>query len=170
MLRVTNTATWQKEDFKPINDHKVLFYHCGPTVYWNQHIGNMRAVVMADLIRKSLIKLGYDVKLVRNYTDFGHLTSDADVGEDKMEKAAKRDAITPKEVAEKYITTYEKDVTRLNAMPPTIQTRATDYLPQMIEMIKELINKGYAYVTPKAVYYEIAKFQNIILKAQVTVT
>jgi len=158
MLKVVNTRSWEKEEFKSIESKKVRFYHCGPTVYWNQHIGNLRAVVLVDLIRRSFSFLGYDVKLVRNYTDFGHLTSDADIGEDKMEKASKRESLSPQEIANKYISSYEKDIRLLNTIEPTIQARATDYLPQMIDIIGTLIKKGFAYLTEKAVYFEIEKF------------
>lgn len=146
------------QEFKPIEEGKIKFYQCGPTVYWTQHIGNMRAIVMGDLIRRSFEYLGYEVKYVRNYTDFGHLTSDADEGEDKMDKGAKRDGISPKEVADKYIAEFENDVTALNTLEPTVTARATDYLEHMIEMVQTLINKGFAYVTPTAIFFDISKF------------
>src|SRR3989339_1486611 len=114
MLKIYNTLTKKLESFKPIEDKKVGFYHCGPTVYWTQHIGNLRAVVLNDLIVRTLEYLGYNVTLVRNYTDVGHLTSDEDEGEDKLEKGAKRDKITPQEVADKYIKAFEDDVAALN--------------------------------------------------------
>jgi len=160
MLKVTNTLGGKEEEFKPINPSEVTFYQCGPTVYWNQHIGNMRAVVIADLIRRSIEYLGFPVKFVRNYTDFGHMTSDADEGEDKMEKAAKRESLSPRAIADKYIEQYEKDVKALNTLAPTVRARATDYLDQMIKMVQELMQKGYAYATPKAIYYDISKFEH----------
>jgi cysteinyl-tRNA synthetase len=164
MLRVTNTLTWKKEDFKSIVPNKILFYQCGPTVYWNQHIGNMRGMTMADLIRRSLQYLDYDVKFVRNYTDFGHLTGDnigdADTGVDRMEKAAKRENLNPQTIADKYIAQFENDTNRLNIETPTIKARATDYIQQMITIVQNLLDKGYAYSTPKAIYYDTAKFPN----------
>ena len=102
-LQLYNTLTRKKEEFKPLKKNKVTIYHCGPTVYWTQHIGNMRGMTCADLITRSLNYLDFKVILTRNYTDVGHLTSDADQGEDKMEKAAKRDKLSPDEVADKYI-------------------------------------------------------------------
>lgn len=149
----------QIEEFKPIEEGKVRFYHCGPTVYWVQHIGNMRAMVLADLIRRTFIYSGYDVKFVRNYTDVGHLISDGDVGEDKMEKGAKREGLTPDKIADKYIKIFNEDIKSLNTLPPTHTPRATEYVSQIIEMIQLLIDKGYAYVTPSAVYYDVAKFK-----------
>jgi len=158
MLKIFNTLGRELQVFKPINEGKVSFYHCGPTVYWTQHIGNMRAVVMGDLIRRSLMYSGYEVKYVRNYTDFGHLTSDGDEGEDKMEKGAKREGITPKEIADKYIHEFEVDVNALNVMTPTVTARATDYLNDMVKMIQVLVEKGIAYSTPSAIYFDITKF------------
>ena len=95
MFHFFNTLTKQKEEFKPQNPPAVSFYQCGPTVYWTQHIGNMRAMVLADFIRRALAASGFDVKFARNYTDVGHLTSDEDTGEDKMEKAARRESKSP---------------------------------------------------------------------------
>lgn len=164
MLKIYNTLTRQLEEFKPIEDKKVRFYHCGPTVYWTQHIGNLRGMTMADLIRRSLEYLGYEVNFVRNYTDVGHLTGDnlgdADIGEDKMEKGARREGLTPDQVADKYIKIFEADTQALNIKEPDVKPRATQYIKQMKEMVKVLINKGYAYISPKAVYFDVSKFKN----------
>lgn len=159
-MKVYNTLTRTLEEFKPIVDKKVLFYHCGPTVYWVQHIGNLRAMVWADLIRQSLIYLGYDVKFVRNYTDVGHLVSDEDTGEDKMEKGAKREGLTPSQVADKYIHIFEKDTTALNILEPDYKPRASEYIKAMQEMIQVLLDKGFAYITNLAVVYDVSKFPN----------
>lgn len=158
MLKIFNTLGRELQVFNPIHEGKVSFYQCGPTVYWTQHIGNMRAIVMGDLIRRSLIYTGYEVKYVRNYTDFGHLTSDGDEGEDKMEKGAKREGVTPKEIADKYINEFEVDVNALNVMSPTVTARATDYLNDMVKMVETLLDKGIAYSTPSAIYFDITKF------------
>ncbi|KKP69834.1 cysteine--tRNA ligase [candidate division CPR3 bacterium GWF2_35_18] len=164
MLKIYNTLTKKLESFKPIEDKKVRFYHCGPTVYWTQHIGNLRGMMMADLIRRSLEYLGYDVNFVRNYTDVGHLTGDnlgdADTGEDKMEKGALREGLTPDEIADKYIRIFENDTKALNIEEPNKKPRATQYVKQMQKMITTLIEKSYAYVTPKAVYFDVSKFSN----------
>lgn len=161
MLKIYNTLTRQKEEFKPIEEGKVLFYQCGPTVYWTQHIGNMRAMVMSDLIRRSLQYLGYEVDFVRNYTDVGHLTGDnlgdADTGEDRMDKGAKREGKTPAEIAQKYIDIFEQDIAALNIIPATHTPCATEYIPQIIEMVQALVGEGFAYVTPKAVYFNVGR-------------
>ncbi|MBI5127087.1 cysteine--tRNA ligase [Candidatus Roizmanbacteria bacterium] len=157
-MKLYNTLSRKIEDFELINDKKVLFYHCGPTVYWVQHIGNLRAMTWADLIRRALIYLDYDIKFVRNYTDVGHLTSDQDSGEDKMEKGAKREGITPQQIADKYIAIFENDTKALNIIDPDYKPRASQYIKEMQEMIKTLIEKGFAYVTDLAVIYDVSKF------------
>ncbi len=158
MLKIYNTLDKKKQDFKPLKDKQVGFYHCGPTVYWTQHIGNLRAVVLADLIHRSLDYIGYEVKLVRNYTDVGHLTSDSDEGEDKMEKSAKQAKMNPEEIAHKYINIYEKDVKDLNVLTPYKQPKATEHVKEMQSMVQTLIDKGYAYATDLAIYFDISKF------------
>jgi len=152
-----NTLTRKKDLFKPIKSGEVLFYQCGPTVYWTQHLGNMRAMVMADLVDRTFKYFGYDVKFVRNYTDVGHLTSDQDFGEDKLEKASKRENISPKEISEKYIKIFENDVNELNTLPPDFKPKATDYIGEIIDMIKILLDKGFAYSTDLAIYFDISK-------------
>lgn len=159
-MRLYNTLPRKLEEFKPISANKILFYHCGPTVYWIQHIGNLRAMVLGDLIRRSFTYLGYQVKFVRNYTDVGHLTSDADEGEDKMDKGAKRENLTPKQIADKYIAIFENDTDNLNIIPPDHKPRASQYIIGIIEMVKTLLAKNFAYVTQFAVYYNVSKFKN----------
>lgn len=161
MLKIKNTLTRELEEFEPMNPGKVSFYHCGPTVYWNQHIGNLRGMTMADLIRRSLMYLGYEVNFVRNYTDVGHLTGDnigdADSGEDRMEKAAKREQLDPQVIAQKYIDQFESDTNQLNILEPTDKPVASMYVEQMQRMIQILIEKDFAYITPRAVYFDISK-------------
>lgn len=157
MLKIQNTLTKKAEDFQPLEDGKVKFYQCGPTVYWVQHIGNMRAMVLADLIRRSLVYLGYDVKFVRNYTDVGHMTTDEDGGEDKMTKAAKRENLSPEQIADKYIAQFEFDVAALNCLPPDYKPRATEYIKQMQEMVQYYLDNGFAYATDLAIYFDISK-------------
>jgi len=160
MLQIQNTLTKKKEEFKPISVNQVTFYHCGATVYWTQHIGNMRAVVMADIVRRSLEYLGYTVKMVRNYTDVGHLTSDEDVGEDKIAKASKREKLDPLEIAKKYIAEFEKDTNDLNIIEPAVKPRATEHIDDIISMVKVLLEKGFAYQTELAIYFDVSKFEN----------
>ncbi len=159
-MKIYNTLTRKLETFKSLNDKTITFYQCGPTVYWVQHIGNLRAATWGDLIRRTFLYLGYQVKYVRNYTDVGHLTSDQDEGEDKMEKGAKREGLTPDELANKYIKIFEDDIKKLNILEPTFKPRATKYIKQMQEMISILLNKGYAYITDYAVVYDVSKFPN----------
>ncbi|MBI4973746.1 cysteine--tRNA ligase [Candidatus Roizmanbacteria bacterium] len=157
-MKLFNTLTRKLEEFKPIKPGHVSFYQCGPTVYWVQHIGNLRAMTCADLIRRSFSYLGYGVTMVRNYTDVGHLVSDQDEGEDKMEKGAKREGVPPREIADKYIGIFEQDTRDLNILEPSFKPRATEYITQMIEMVSELIEKKHAYVTEYAVYFDILTF------------
>jgi cysteinyl-tRNA synthetase len=157
---IYNTLTRKKEEFKPLQKGIVGFYQCGPTVYWTQHIGNLRAAVLGDIIRRVFEYDGYKVKYVKNYTDVGHMVSDADEGEDKMEKAVKREGGDPLSIAEKYIKIYEQDAKDLNILPPREKPRATEHIKEMQAMIKTLLQKGFAYETPLAVYFDVAKFPN----------
>ncbi len=159
-MQIHNTLTRKKEEFTPITPGTVLFYHCGPTVYWTQHIGNLRAVACADFIVRTLRYLGYVVSHVRNYTDVGHLTSDADSGEDKMEKGVKREGLSPKEIADKYIGIYEKDIDQLNTIRPSFSPRATEYIQEMQRMIGVLLKKDFAYKTELAIYFDVSKFKD----------
>jgi cysteinyl-tRNA synthetase len=160
MIKIYNTLSRRPEDFLPIENKTVRFYQCGPTVYWVQHIGNLRAMVLSDLIRRSLLYLGYKVKFVRNYTDVGHLVSDADEGEDKMEKASKREKLTPQQIAQKYIDIFENDIKALNIFEPDVKPRASEYINEMIEMIQVLLKKNYAYITDLAIYFDVTKFSS----------
>jgi cysteinyl-tRNA synthetase len=157
MLKMYNTLTKSQEEFVPIKKNQVSFYQCGPTVYWVQHIGNMRAMVLADLVRRSLGYLGYEVKFARNYTDVGHMTTDEDGGEDKMTKASKRENLSPTAIADKYIEQFEGDVAQLNCLPPDEKPRATEYIKEMEAMVQTLLDKGFAYTTDLAIYFDISK-------------
>ncbi len=160
MLKIYNTLTRQLEDFTPIKRGEVSFYQCGPTVYSRQHIGNMRSGVLGDFIRRSFEYLGYKVKFVRNITDVGHLVSDDDEGEDKMEKGSKAEGLKPEQIAKKYTDLYHQDLAKLNALPPTFETPATAYIKQMAQMVQDLLNKGFAYATELAIYFEVDKFSD----------
>lgn len=157
---IYNTLTHKKEKFKPIKAGQVLMYHCGPTVYWTQHIGNLRAMVLADLIRRSFEYQGYKIKMVRNYTDVGHMVSDADEGTDKMDQAAQREKLTPEKIAEKYIHEFEQDTAALNILEPNKKPRASACIKDIIKMIQILLDKNFAYQTDLAVYFDVSQAKN----------
>jgi len=159
-LKIYDTLSKEKLEFKPQKEGEVGFYQCGPTVYWTQHIGNMRAMVMSDVINRSLSYLDYKINFVRNYTDVGHLTSDEDEGEDKIEKGAKKEGVSPKKLSEKYISIFENDLEKLNILTPTHRVKATEHIGEMIKMIEILLEKGYAYETDLAVYFDVSKAKN----------
>lgn len=156
-LKLYDTLTKELREFTPIEEGKVRMYQCGPTVYWTQHIGNMRAMVLGDLIRRTFEYFDYEVRYVRNLTDFGHLTSDSDTGDDKMDVRAKKENLSPEEVANKYIKQFNTDIALLNIKEATKDTRATEYIDEMIDMIKILLEKDYAYTTSEAIYFDISK-------------
>lgn len=152
-----NTLTGKKEKFIPINKNEVKMYSCGPTVYSYAHIGNFRTYIFVDSLRRTLEYNGYKMKHVMNITDVGHLTSDADTGEDKMEKAAKKEGKDPYEIAKFYANAFMDDMGKLHIEKPEIITKATDNIPQMIEMVKEIIKNGYGYETSKGIYFDVSK-------------
>lgn len=156
-MQLYNTLTRKKEEFKPIKDGEVLFYQCGPTVYWTQHIGNLRAFVLSDVIRRTFLYNNYSVNFVSNYTDVGHLVSDNDEGEDKMEKGVKREGLSPVQIADKYIKIFEDDKKDLNIIEPTHKPKATEYINEMQTLVQTLLDKGFAYSTPLAIYFDISK-------------
>ena len=156
-VQLYNTLTHSKEEFKPIDPNEVRIYSCGPTVYSYAHIGNFRTYVFMDSLRRVLKYNGYNLKHVMNITDVGHLTSDADTGEDKMEKAAKKEGKNPYEIAEFYTKAFMDDMHKLNIDMPNIISKATDNIPEMLEMVKEIIKNGYAYETSKGIYFDVSK-------------
>ena len=156
-LKLYNTLSKKKEEFKPLQENQVRIYSCGPTVYSFAHIGNFRAYVFMDTLRRVLKANDYDLKHVMNITDVGHLESDADEGEDKMEKAAKKENKDPYEIAAFYTDIFFKDMGRLNIERPEIIAKATDHIEDMLEFVKILVEKGYAYETSKAIYFDISK-------------
>ncbi len=157
-LQLFNTLTRKKEEFIPLEEGNVKMYCCGPTVYNFAHIGNLRSYFFEDILKRVLLFNNYKVNHVVNITDVGHLVSDDDEGEDKMEKAAKREHLDPKLIADKYIAQFEADTARLNILAPTVTARATNYIEEMMKMVQELLDKGFAYATPKAIYFDTAKF------------
>lgn len=157
-LKLYNTLSRKVETFVPFNAGEVKIYTCGPTVYSQPHIGNFAAYVYWDLLVRTLKAQGYGVKRVLNLTDVGHLTSDADEGEDKLEKGARQTGKTVWEVADFYIEKFLYDYSTLNLTPPDILARATDYIPEDIELVDNLTAKGYTYETRDGIYYNTAKF------------
>lgn len=158
MLKLYNTLSKQTEDFSPIHPQHVGMYTCGMTVYDYAHIGHGRKYVGDDILRRLLSRLGYTVTLVQNITDVGHLSSDADEGEDKLEKGAKKVGKTVWEVAEFFTKHFYDSMGKLNVLPPTIVCKATDHIPEQVALISKLVDKGFAYDTPEAVYFDISKF------------
>lgn len=159
-LKIYNTLTREKESFKPLKKGEVKFYSCGQTVYDDLHIGNARQYSNWDVVKKYLEWKGFKVLHVQNFTDVGHLTDDADSGEDKIEKRAKEKKINPWELIESQIKKYYNDTDELNIKRANIMPRATSVIPEMIEMIEKLIKRGYAYRAGGNVYYDASKFEN----------
>jgi len=133
-------------------------YSCGPTVYWYQHIGNLRTYIFSDILKRVLVYDNFKVKHVMNVTDVGHLTSDADTGEDKIEKAAKKEGKSAEEIADYYLKIFKIDFKKLNISEPNIWSRATEHIPEMLKLIKKLKEKGFAYETDDGIYFDTSKF------------
>ncbi len=159
-MKIYNTLTRKIEEFKPIKKGQVGIYSCGPTVYWYQHIGNLRTYIFSDLLKRVLEYNGYTVKHVMNVTDVGHLTSDADTGEDKIEKAAKKEGKKAKEISEHYLKIFKEDFKKLNIIEPNIWSKATEHIKEQIDMIKRLEQMGYTYKTSDGIYFDTSKFRN----------
>ena len=163
-MKLSNTLSRKKEEFQPIDPPNVSLYTCGPTVYDFAQVGNLRAFVFNDTLRRALLTNGYQVKHVMNITDVGHLVSDADEGEDKLEKGAAREGKTVWEVAQYYIDAFKRDMELLNNLPPNgykaEYARATDFIAEQIDIVKRLIEKGYAYITEQAIYFDVTKLSD----------
>lgn len=158
-LKIYNTLTRNKEEFKPISEGNVGMYVCGPTVYGPTHVGHARSYVVFDLLYRYFLYNGYKVKYVQNITDVGHLVGDGDEGDDKIQKKAIAEKLDPVAVAYKYENMYFDCMAKLNVLKPTISCRATGHIIEIIEAVKTLIEKGYAYVTDEGnVYYDVRKF------------
>lgn len=162
-LKVYNTETRSLEIFEPMQKREVKMYSCGPTVYDYAHIGNLRAYVFVDILKRVLLINGYSVNNTINLTDFGHLTSDADSGDDKMMKGLRREGLpitleNMLTLANRYITAFKEDMETLNNLPPTQYSRASDYIKEQIKLIETLDEKGYTYETSDGVYFDVSKF------------
>ncbi|MEO0053055.1 MAG: cysteine--tRNA ligase [candidate division WOR-3 bacterium] len=157
-MKVYNTLTRQKEEFVPVEKGRVRIYTCGPTVYWFAHIGNFRAYVFADTLRRVFEYLGYEVRHVMNITDVGHLTTDDDLGEDKLEAGARREGRTPEEIARFYEQAFFADAQKLNILRPQIVCRATEHIPDMIELIRRIEANGFAYRTSVGLIFDTGRY------------
>ena len=159
-MRIFNTLTKTVEEFVPNEDGKVAMYTCGPTVYHFAHIGNLRSYIMEDVLEKTFCYLGYDVKRVMNITDVGHLSSDADTGEDKMLKGAKREHKSVMEIAKFYTDAFFADCKKLNIKTPEAVEPATNCLDEYIHMIEALLEKEDAYIASGNIYFDTSKLKD----------
>lgn len=159
-MKLYNTLTKKIDDFIPNEEVIVRIYTCGPTVYDYVHIGNLRTYIFEDILEKSLIYLGYEVKRVMNITDVGHMVSDGDTGEDKMVVGAKREGKTVEEIAEFYTEAFFKDLEKLNIKRPEVIEKASSHIEEYIKIISKLIETGYAYVSNGNVYFDVTKYQD----------
>src|SRR3989344_833704 len=159
-MKLYNTLTRKKENFKPIKKNQVRIYSCGPTVYSYQHIGNIRTYVFSDILKRVLQYNNFKVKHLINVTDVGHLTSDSDEGEDKIEKAAMKEGKSAKDIADFYFNIFRDDLKKLNIILPDKFPRATEHIKEQIEIIKILEKKGYTYETSDGIYFNTVKFKN----------
>ena len=159
-LKIYNTLTRRKEIFTPFEEGRVGIYVCGPTVYDHPHIGHAKSYVSFDTVIRYLRHLGYKVRYVQNITDVGHLTDNADEGEDKIEKRARLEQVEPMELAEMYMRSYYEDMDALNNLRPDISPRATGHIPEQIDLVKRLIDKGFAYESNQSVYFDVSKLKD----------
>lgn len=158
MVKLYNTLTRKKEEFKPIKEGKVGMYTCGPTVYGYAHVGNLRSYIFADVLKRVLMYNGLKVKHVINVTDVGHLTSDADEGEDKVEKEAAKEGKTAKEISRFYFDAFQRDFKKLNLVEPFKWTWASEHIKEQVDMVKILEKKGFTYETSDGIYFDSSKF------------
>jgi cysteinyl-tRNA synthetase len=155
---IYNSLTRKKEPFKPLHPPFVGLYVCGPTVYSDPHLGHARPAVTFDLLYRYLTHLEYKVRYVRNITDVGHLENDADEGEDKIEKRARLEHLEPMEVVQKYINSFQKNMEELNTLHPSIEPRASGHIIEQQQLIREILEKGYAYEVNGSVYFDVLKY------------
>jgi cysteinyl-tRNA synthetase len=158
MFKLYNTLTRAKDEFAPIDPPNVGLYTCGPTVYNYAHIGNLRTYVFEDVLKRALARSRFHVKHVMNITDVGHLTSDADTGEDKMELGARRENKSAWEIAKFYTEAFRQDCARLNILPPDVVCKATDHIPEMIALVRRLEARGFTYRLADGLYFDTARF------------
>jgi len=157
-LKIYNSITGEKEVFKPINEGTIGMYVCGPTVYSNVHLGNVRTFMSFDVIYRYLLHLEYKVRYVRNITDAGHLTDDGDVDNDRFVKQSRLEKLEPMEVVQKYTVDFHKVLDLFNFFPPSIEPTATGHILEQIELTQKLINDGFAYESQGSVYFDVLEY------------
>lgn len=167
-LFLYNTLTRKKEEFKPLNPPLVGLYVCGPTVYSDVHLGNCRTFISFDMIYRYLTHIGYKVRYVRNITDAGHLEGDRDEGDDKFAKKAKLEQLEPMEIVQKYTLGFHEVMRAFNNLPPSIEPTATGHICEQLEMIKQIISKGFAYEINGTVYFDVEKYNKQFAYGQLT--
>lgn len=157
-LRIYNSLSGEKEVFKPVHEGNVGMYVCGPTVYSNVHLGNVRTFMSFDVIFRYLLHLGYKTRYVRNITDVGHIVDDVDDGEDKIAKKARLEQVEPMEIVQRYTVDFHTILDKYNFLPPSIEPTATGHIIEQIEIVKQIIDKGFAYEVNGSVYFDVVKF------------
>ena len=157
-LKVLNSLTGEKETFVPINKDSIGMYVCGPTVYSNVHLGNVRTFLSFDMIYRYLVHLGYNVRYVRNITDAGHLTDDGNVDNDRFVKQSRLEKLEPMEIVQKYTVDFHEVLKTFNAIPPTIEPTATGHIVEQIELTQKLIELGLAYEINGSVYFDVVEY------------
>ncbi len=160
-LTIYNTLTRKKEQFVPLHEPHVGMYVCGPTVYGDPHLGHARPAITFDLLFRYLKHLGYKVRYVRNITDVGHLEHDADEGEDKIEKKARLEQLEPMEVAQYYTNRYHQAMDALNVLPPSIEPHASGHIIEQIDLVKHILDNGFAYISEGSVYFDVEKYNKV---------
>jgi len=157
-LSIYNTLARKKEVFEPLHSPHVGMYVCGPTVYGDPHLGHARPAITFDILFRYLKHLGYKVRYVRNITDVGHLVNDADSGEDKIAKKARLENLEPMEIVQYYLNRYQKAMEALNVLPPSIEPHASGHIIEQIQLTKDILDKGYAYISEGSVYFDVEKY------------
>ncbi|MDR3251711.1 MAG: cysteine--tRNA ligase [Tannerella sp.] len=157
-LTVYNTLTRKKEEFQPLHPSRVGMYVCGPTVYGDPHLGHARSAITFDILFRLLLRQGYKVRYVRNITDVGHLEHDADSGEDKIARKARIEQLEPMEIVQHYTIRYHSAMQRLNVLPPSIEPNASGHIIEQRDLVKKILDNGYAYLSEGSVYFDVAKY------------